>query len=779
MAQVAANGFTYTRLAGASDPAYLAETTEIKLTPAIIAKAAELNHDPVAIHNWVRNNVEWLPTWGAMQTSEHTLSTLKGNAMDIASLTIALFRASGIPARYVHGTVDVPRDQLMNWAGGFTSETAAGDHISSGGIPSTGIIRSGSIHHYQMEHIWVEAAIDYQPSRGAVNRDADSWIAMDPSFKQYDHLQGMDLDAIAPFDAQAFVQAYEATTITDPYGGVTGGDPLLIQNAIADRQAAITAHIQANDPYATVADVIGGKVIQPFNLPHLASSLPYKLVAKGAVYGALPSALQFRISFQFQNVDQWGYASGGTPITMPMAELNNEKVTVSYKPATAADEQTLDSLIPAGITDINQLPTNIPAYLIKVTPELKVNGNVVMAGTATQMGSDHIAQYTIYYPDGRTRSYSSNFEAGTFHSVGIVGGSVSKDKVDALKTRVAQLQTELQSDIYSNLNKESVLGDMFYAGTLSYFTQYSAITHVQAQAASVEHLLQPSIGTMGVSANISYFFGMPRNMSINGAVVDVGSLITVTTAHNGNSDDRYNFALYQAGFLCSQLEHEVPERLFSAIEPGVRAASSVKLLGLAKSQGMPVYHITQANQAEVIPQLQLAPEVISEITASLAAGKEVLAHQGNLNVNGWIGAGYIIYDPVTGDGAYRISGGKNGAFIALFFGMILVLVGLVLLWITAPILASGAVLYTSVGLISVGLSASIIGLLSDLDLFFLFLDRYSNVVTYLSVVAVFAHFGLLGGIMKAIMGTAGMAAIATIILDLIWILYNLTRYNSK
>lgn len=34
-----------------------------------------------------------------------------------------------------------------------------------------------------------------------------------------------------------------------------------------------------------------------------------------------------------------------------------------------------------------------------------------------------------------------------------------------------------------------------------------------------------------------------------------------------------------------------------------------------------------------------------------------------MSVPGWSGAGYIITDPVTGDGAYKISGGGNGGFM--------------------------------------------------------------------------------------------------------------------
>ena len=48
--------------------------------------------------------IEWQPAWSVMQSADLTLSAGRGDAMDIASLTLALLRASQIPSRYEHGT---------------------------------------------------------------------------------------------------------------------------------------------------------------------------------------------------------------------------------------------------------------------------------------------------------------------------------------------------------------------------------------------------------------------------------------------------------------------------------------------------------------------------------------------------------------------------------------------------------------------------------------------------------------------------------------------------
>ena len=56
---------------------------------------------------------------------------------------------------------------------------------------------------------------------------------------------------------------------------------------------------------------------------------------------------------------------------------------------------------------------------------------------------------------------------------------------------------------------------------------------------------------------------------------------------------------------------------------------------------------------------------MAEINAALQVGKEVITHTDAISVPGWSGAGYIIFDPVTGGGAYKISGGGNGGEIDL------------------------------------------------------------------------------------------------------------------
>jgi hypothetical protein len=56
----------------------------------------------------------------------------------------------------------------------------------------------------------------------------------------------------------------------------------------------------------------------------------------------------------------------------------------------------------------------------------------------------------------------------------------------------------------------------------------------------------------------------------------------------------------------------------------------------------------------------LPDDIISEIRNSAAAGMEITAHEQPVNFYGSSQVGYVILDPATGSGAYKIGGGENG-----------------------------------------------------------------------------------------------------------------------
>jgi hypothetical protein len=79
--------------------------------------------------------------------------------------------------------------------------------------------------------------------------------------------------------------------------------------------------------------------------------------------------------------------------------------------------------------------------------------------------------------------------------------------------------------------------------------------------------------------------------------------------------------------------------------------------------GQKIYTITQANLNEILPKIQASSLTKGNIISSVNAGKTVTVHEREVTVPGRRGTGYMVIDPVTGDGAFMISGGGMVGFL--------------------------------------------------------------------------------------------------------------------
>ncbi|HAD04830.1 MAG TPA: transglutaminase, partial [Desulfuromonas sp.] len=642
----------------------LAGTVDAPMTPAIEAKALELGHDPLKIYNWVRNNIEFVPTWGSIQGAQLTLETRQGNAFDTASLLVALLRASGVHARYVMGTVVLPIGKIQNWAGGFTDPLAALDFMSSGGIPTTALLEGGKVTQARFEHVWVEAWIDYFPSRGArhQNGQGEMWIPLDASFKQYAYTQGLDLQSAVPFDAQTFVDQLKATaTINEAQGYATGVNGQLVQQTLSDYQGRVEAYIAQQHPNATVGDVLGKKEIVAQNHPYLLGTLPYKTAVRGGAYALLPASLRHTLSF---NVTASTYDT--TPLTFKQSlpELAGKKITLSFTPATPADEAVINAYLPQPHTDgtplqPEELPTSLPAYLIQVKPELRIDGQVVATGTPVTLGANETFTMNFASPWIASDLVTNPITAGAYHAVALDLGRISQEQGQVLKARLETTKAKLEAQNFTGLTKDELVGDLLYTTALMYHAELGLTRTIAAKTAKVASVTWPSETIFKTDLNVDTVFGLPRSVSAGGLAMDADRLASVTTPLDGDNQKKINYLL-QTGMISSVLEHSVPEQLISTQDGRAEGVGAVKALKIANEQGIPIYTVTKANLATVLPQLQLDTHVKLDIQNAVNAGKIVTVSKTNINFHSWVGCGYVIIDPSTGAGAYMIGGGLSG-----------------------------------------------------------------------------------------------------------------------
>jgi hypothetical protein len=205
---------------------------------------------------------------------------------------------------------------------------------------------------------------------------------------------------------------------------------------------------------------------------------------------------------------------------------------------------------------------------------------------------------------------------------------------------------------------------MFYAGTLGYYAQLQALSYMAGLGSKGHYQLGAGIGTIGYEPVVNYFFGFPRTIQTGGVAFDI-PFIYNTAMGDGDVEKKKQFTT-QVGVISSSLEHATPEQMFATDDPDAEqpdAISAVKALQIASAEGQRVYQITQENMSTTLANINHDQETMDEIEASLNAGKVVVTHANSVSVTGWSGAGYIIIDPDTGAGAYKITGGLNGAFL--------------------------------------------------------------------------------------------------------------------
>ena len=668
----------------------LANTIDIQITDAIQDLAQSLNNNPVEIYTWVHNNIRFVPSYGSIQGSQYTLETKRGNAIDTASLLIALLRAADIPAKYAYGTVEIPVDKVMNWVGGVTTPEAAQSLLGQGGIPNTALIEGGKITKIRMEHTWVEAFVDFEPSRGIKNRAGDNWIPMDASFKQYEFKAGMAVSEQVSFDVQALQRDVEQNAqISEDEGWVKGVPQTDIESHLRQFEEQIADYIASQDPDAEVGEVLGLQKIEVLPPRPLAAGLPYAHIVTQDSFSEVPDNLRHRFKYELAT-QSYGYPNAPfIALNEPTVKLAGKKLALSFVPATDDDRVIIQSYIPepdpdSGEIDPASVPNTLPGYLINLSPEIVLDGEVVQRAGAQTMGTELHETLGLYSPSHNWHTSNNNPIVGQYRAIGLDLQGISPEQAQRLKQDLESTKTTLKSGAESQLNtltKHDVLGDLIYATIMSYFALNDAHEEAQSEPANMVTYRLPSYGVFSTTVQPSYWFGVPRDTTFSGLTIDVDAVTYHGVAKDNDKKTQAQFT-EASGMRWSAMEHWVPEQVFSIPGSQAHGISAVKALALATAQGQKVWTIDRNNLSLALEQIDLGSEVETEIRNAVMAGKVATAHEAQIIHYNWVGSGYLLIDPETGAGAYKIAGGANGgqltnvasfmdalSWIALAFGV--------------------------------------------------------------------------------------------------------------
>jgi cell wall-associated NlpC family hydrolase/transglutaminase-like putative cysteine protease len=620
-------------LTGLLPPDDLAETVEVQLTPEIRAKAAELGNSPVRIYEWVRNSIDYQAYYGALKSAPQTFIEGAGNDFDQASLLIALLRASNIAAKYVYGTVEIPIEKIMSWLGNVTDPYMAVTMLATQGIPIKIAMAGGTIKAVQIEHVWVSAWIDYNPSRGTVHKQGNTWIPLDPSFKQYTAQKGMNMYSLMGFNAEQFLESY----IRDPRD-VT---------AYQDYGKRLVDYVDTNLPNATIEDVFGASAVNQSRsivvkeYSYFLGTLPYKVITKAGQFSGIPSPYRYSIGIQVEG-DEFE-ETAGLNYSGWLSTLSDKRVTLSYEPATADDESL--------VVQYGGMMLAVPPYLLNVKPVLKINGVTVASGAAIGLGIDQNLVVNFTGADGDVGRVQHVITAGDYSAIILTAqktpSSVSSKNIVTLFENAKGYNAAVNTI-------DDLLGQMLYAIGNAYFYHIGFENDVYSKSLQLEYRHQPSETLVKHGISVNYIFGIPRTVSEGNVNIDVARNINSIFSPMHDKEREKTFAML-SGLSASAWESKILEVFFD-----IPSVSAVRLLKLASEKNIPLNTIDSTNIIDALPQLRVGAAVKDDIENAVSAGNIIIIPQSEVTYNQWVGTGYIVINPDTGAAGYMISGGLAG-----------------------------------------------------------------------------------------------------------------------
>jgi hypothetical protein len=591
---------TFTPSHDPSDYLYVNASNEIRKL------ATDLDHDPVQIYYYMRNNIDYEPYYGLMAGSEWTLQQQGGNSFDQANLFVALLRESEIPARYVYGTIEVPAENATKWLR-VKNCAQASVLLNRSGIPSTYIEENNSL---RLEHLWVEAYIE--------QNNSEMWLPLDPSFKTYEYVPGLNLTYTNVTDF--LNETLETATYDEEFGWLTGVNETFIREKFESWTNETLEYIMNDSDLRnrSLTQLFGYWDLTKKYSDSLSSTLPYGVISVLNVYSEVPQEYHHKIELK-----------GLVNYTLYTPDIGNKKIMLKFNPATDLDYKSLNIF---GWTD-----------MVEMRPILVIDGKQVANGSARGLGSRANLRLEFYYPMNTTPEIvNDTFIVGSLYSILFNMGKVSLTQVEKEAEELDLPRNETFAD---NALRQLHLVGMYWLSEKNLFE------NIYASAYDVrDYRPAPSYLTTSLDLKVWYLFGI--SMIDEGEMyIDVKRDILEAIGED-NDTKSFMFATLMVG---SALEHSIFEQLY-----GIESVSTIKVLQEANKQRIPIYTISKHNVDNLRLKLDISSDDLESIEEAVNNDRIVIIPESELQINEWEGIGYIDFDPSTGRAAFMIRGSAGG-----------------------------------------------------------------------------------------------------------------------
>lgn len=375
------------------------DESEVAVTTEMKELVAELKNNPVKITNYLRENIMYEPYLGAKKGSIGCFIEKKCNDIDSSSLSIALFRAAGIPAHYKQSVAIFSVDQLKNMLLVDETKTVYAalslNHVPVFTISDRDIgpdIETADFSletHFALQWVHSEIFYSYDERRGDLDKQ---WLPVDVVVKQYQKTNHPILHERANFDTQEFWKNYlrhetdlsPVDTYRNDIRAQTGVDPL---NSLSYSQ------------------------IQSKALSFLPLTLPYFVGTGHAlsgnieteIFSSVPDALRYQVRLTLEK------ENGGERVfshNFFASDIQNQEISVNYTGVTDEDNAVMEHFGGISLT---------PSELVDLTPIVQVgqekiesDGATLLLGESLLMRFELVLDEDILYTDEKYSLVGNN-----------------------------------------------------------------------------------------------------------------------------------------------------------------------------------------------------------------------------------------------------------------------------------------------------------------------------------------------------------------------------------
>jgi RHS repeat-associated protein len=243
--------------------------------------------------------------------------------------------------------------------------------------------------------------------------------------------------------------------------------------------------------------------------------------------------------------------------------------------------------------------------------------------------------------------------AGAYTAITIDLQGIDKRAVTSRIGKIRMAKQKLENHDPGDL--DGSVGEMLTLAGRSYFYELDTLNNDAAGSLAVKAIRQPSslITTQDIAT--SELFGVPFEATAGPVSLSVSGDRMSAVSETGNAAAEKQF-LIVSGLTASVLEHVVLEQVF-----GGEATSTIRQMQTANTAQVPIYTFRPGNTANIGTDLTgLPPNVVEDITDWVNFGYQATAPRDESTFAGFHGAGYIIFEPQSGESGYFLPGGLAG-----------------------------------------------------------------------------------------------------------------------